>query len=107
MLKYYEHDNAEIISVLERPLIEASVIAAYLMRSDDAVVEDYRRCSYKDRLRILRDLEAGSSFFETKAGKRLVQSVREKMLNENLTTVDFDRQRKNRWKVQELLRDLC
>lgn len=76
ILKYYEQDNAEIISILERPLIEASVIATYLMSSDDSVIADYRKCSYKDRLRILRDLENGSRFFETKAGKRLLQSVR-------------------------------
>lgn len=100
ILKYYEQDNAEIISVLERPLIEASVVATYLMQNDNTVVEDYRKCSYKDRLRILRDLESGSPFFETKAGKRLLKSVREKMINENLTTEDFGEQKKNRWKVQ-------
>lgn len=100
ILKYYEQDNAEVISILERPLIEASVIATYLIRSDNSVVADYRKCSYKDRLRILRDLESGSRFFETKAGKRLLQSVREKMLNEQLTASDFEDQKKNRWKVQ-------
>lgn len=100
ILKYYEQDNAEIISVIERPLIEASVVATYLMRSDNSVIEDYRKCSYKDRLRILRDLEEGSPFFETKAGKRLLQSVQEKMLNEQLTANDFDDQKRNRWKVQ-------
>lgn len=100
ILKYYEQDNAEIISVLERPLIEASVVATYLMGSDNSVVEDYRKCSYKDRLRILRDLESGSRFFETKAGKRLLNSVTEKMLNERLTAEDFCEQKKNRWKVQ-------
>src|SRR5437588_11961522 len=70
ILKYYEQNNAEIIGILERPLIEASVIATYLMQSDNSVVADYRKCSYKDRLRILRNLESGSRFFETKAGKR-------------------------------------
>lgn len=100
VLKYYEQDNAEIISILERPLIEASVIAGYLMNNDNSVVEDYRKCSYKDRLRILRDLESGSVFFETKAGKRLLHSVREKMLNECLSPDDFREQKKNRWKVQ-------
>jgi hypothetical protein len=38
-------------SILERPLIEASVVASYLMTSDPSVIEDYRKCSYKDRLR--------------------------------------------------------
>lgn len=100
ILKYYEQDNAELIGVLERPLIEASVIATYLLKSDTSVIEDYRKCSYKDRLRILRDLQEGSPFFETKAGKRLLQSVREKMLNEQLTSGDFETQKRNRWKVQ-------
>lgn len=100
ILKYYEQDNAEIISVLERPLIEASVVATYLMQSDSFIIEDYRKCSYKDRLRLLRDLESGSPFFETKAGKRLLQSVREKMANERLTVEDFGGQKKNRWKLQ-------
>ena len=100
VLKYYEQDNAEIISVLERPLIEASVVATYLMQNDNSVVEDYRKCSYKDRLRILRDLESGSPFLESKAGKRLLTSVREKMLNERLTTEDFGEQKENHWKVQ-------
>jgi uncharacterized protein DUF5677 len=40
IIKYYEADNAEIISVLERPLIEASVTATYLLNSDNAVIED-------------------------------------------------------------------
>lgn len=100
ILKYYEHNNAEIISILERPLIEASVVATHLMQGDNSVIEDYRKCSYKDRLRILRDLESGSPFYETKAGKRLLDSVREKMLNERLTTDDFQEQKRNRWKLQ-------
>lgn len=100
IIRYYEENNAEIISILERPLIEASVIATYLMTNEAAVIEDYRKCSYKDRLRILRDLENGSPFYETKAGKRLLGSVREKMEFEKLTPDDFDVQKKNRWRIQ-------
>ena len=58
------------------------------------LIEDYRKCSYKDRLRILNDLEEGSAFFETKAGKRLLKSVRDKMKFEGLTTSDFNEQKK-------------
>jgi Family of unknown function (DUF5677) len=100
IIKYYEQDNAEIISILERPLIEASVVASYLMTSDRSVIEDYRKCSYKDRLRILRNLENGSVFYESKAGTRLLASVREKMAFEKLTAQDFEVQKKNRWKIQ-------
>lgn len=100
IIRYYEEDNAEIIGILERPLIEASIIASFLMTSDPSVIEDYRKCSYKDRLRILRDLENGSAFYETRAGKRLLKSVREKMAFENLTAKDFDVQKQNRWRIQ-------
>ena len=97
---YYENNNAEIISILERPLIEAAITAEYLLRSDSAVIEDYRKCSYKDRLRILRELKDGSRFFETRAGKRLLKSVQEKMELEGFTEDDFKIQKKNRWRLQ-------
>jgi hypothetical protein len=100
VIAYYEQDKGEIISILERPMIEAAVVASYLMTNDPAVIEDYRKCSYKDRLRILRDFENGSPFYETKPGQRLVRSVREKMAFENLTAQDFEAQKKNRWKIQ-------
>ncbi len=98
--RYYEEDKAEIISILERPLIEASVIATFLMTNGPDVIEDYRKCSYKDRLRILRDLESGSAFYDTKAGTRLLASVREKIAFEGLTPHDFETQKENRWKIQ-------
>ena len=100
IIRYYESDNAEIISVLERPLIEAAVTASFLLASPDEVIEDYRKCSYKDRLRILRDLKAGSPFFDTKAGKRLLASVQEKLDLEGLNPDDFSLQKKNRWRIQ-------
>jgi len=100
VIHYYERDNAQIISVLERPMIEAAVMAAYLLTSDDAVIEDYRKCSYKDRLRLLRDLKAGSAFFDTKAGKRLLASVEDKMNFEKLTEADFQTQKDQNWRVQ-------
>jgi hypothetical protein len=100
IVRYYGENNGEVISVLERPVIEGSVMASYLMMSSNEVVEDYRKCSYKDRLRILKMLEEGSPFLETKAGKRLLRSVREKLSNENLMPNDFALQKKNRWKVQ-------
>jgi hypothetical protein len=100
MITYYEQDNAEIIAILERPLIEASTIATYLLSHGPEVLSDYRKCSYKDRLRILRELERGSPFFDTKAGQRLLKSVREKLDIEGLTPHDFSEQKKNRWKLQ-------
>lgn len=97
---YYEQNNAEIISILERPLIEAAVTAEYLLMSDSDVIVDYRKCSYKDRLRMLHELKEGSHFFETKAGKRLLYSVQEKMDLEGFSEDDFKEQKKNRWRLQ-------
>lgn len=100
IIRHYEENNGEIISILERPLIEGAVVAHYLMTSDQSVVEDYRKCSYKDRLRLLREIEAGSPFSTTKAGQRLIKAVREKMAFEKLTPADFEVQKKNRWRIQ-------
>ena len=99
VIRYYEENNADVISLLERPILESAVIATYLMRSTDSVMEDYRKCSYKDRLRILRDLKKGSKFLETAAGKRLLASVQEKLESESFSVDSFERQKKNRWKV--------
>ena len=99
-VKYHEIDYAEIIAIFERPLIEATTIATYLMIADSAVLEDYRKCSYKDRLRILRELDEGSPFFDTKAGKRLLAAVQDKMKFEGLTKDDFTEQKRNKWRLQ-------
>lgn len=100
IITYYEKDNAEIISVLERPLLESTITSIFLMQSEDNVIEDYRKCSYKDRLRILRELKEGLPFFETKAGKRILKSVNEKMEFEGYSIHDFAEQKKNRWRLQ-------
>jgi hypothetical protein len=100
VVRYYEADNAEIISILDRPMLEAAVIATYLLNNGPAVMEDYRKCSYKDRLRILRDLKTGSAFYNTKSGQRLLKSVQEKMAFENLTEQDFQTQKANKWRLQ-------
>jgi len=42
----------------------------------------------------------GLAFYETKAGQRLIESVREKMDVEKLTVQDFEFEKKNRWKIQ-------
>ncbi|WP_411566028.1 DUF5677 domain-containing protein [Pseudomonas orientalis] len=99
-VKYYEQDNAEVIAIFERPLIEATTLASYLMLNGDVVIEDYRKCSYKDRLRLLRGLQEGSPFLHTKAGKRLLASVVEKMDFEGLSKDDFAEQKRNKWRLQ-------
>ena len=93
VVRYFEQDNGENIATFHRPLMEASVTALYLLRQDNAVIQDYRRCSYKDALRILRDYKAGSPFFRTRAGRRLLTSVREKLALEGLTEDSFSPQK--------------
>ncbi len=48
IIRYYEANNAEIISILERPLIETSVIAEYLLQSDQNVIDEYLLCVDSD-----------------------------------------------------------
>lgn len=99
-VKYHEQDNAEVIAMFERPLIEATTIASYLMLNGQVAIEDYRKCSYKDRLRLIRDMEDGSAFFDTKAGKRLLAAVKDKMAFEDLTKDDFAERKQNNWRLQ-------
>jgi hypothetical protein len=101
IVRYYVGSNAEFVGILERPFIEAAVVSRFLLASDKSVVEDYRKCSYKDRLRFLRDHAAGSAFFtQTNPGRRLVRSVQAKLEREGLSEADFAVQKKNRWKIQ-------
>ena len=76
IIRYYEERNGEFIALFERPLIEAAVMASFLLQGDQQLLLDYRKCSYKDRLRILRDLEA-----------------------EGFTRDSFEMQKKNRWHI--------
>jgi len=99
-IRYHVEDNAEFVVIFQRTLIETALTATYLLKHDAAVLEDYRKCSYKDRLRILRDAKNGSAFSKTKAGKRLLRSVEKKMSLEGFTENDFSEQKKNRWRLQ-------
>jgi hypothetical protein len=99
-IRYHTENNAEFIAIFHRTLLETAVTATYLLKHDTAVVEDYRKCSYKDRLRILRGSKNGSAFSKTKAGQRVLRSVKQKMSLEGFSENDFAEQKKNRWKLQ-------
>lgn len=58
--KFYEQDNGDHLAVFSRPLIESPIVATYLLQHGDEAVKDFRRCSYKDTLRILRAHDSGS-----------------------------------------------
>ena len=98
--RFYELRNGEYLFLFSRPLIESAIIATYLLREGDAAVEDFRRCSYKDTLRILRDRESRSEFFRTAPGQRVLQSAIDDLALENLSTESFAQQRRNRWRLQ-------
>ena len=97
---HYERSNGDIISLLDRQLVETAVMAKFLLLGNDSVIEDYRKCSYKDRFRVLRDAASGAEFFTTPPGQRLLASVQKKMSQEGLTEHSFEAQKANRWKLQ-------
>ena len=99
-IRYHTENNAEFLAIFQRTLLESTVTVTYLLKHDSVVLEDYRKCSYKDRLRILRDIKKGSTFSKTKAGERLQRRVQEKMRLEGFSENDFAQQKKNRWKLQ-------
>lgn len=98
--RFYEIGNGEYLSVFSRPLIESAIIATYLLREGDEAVEDFRRCSYKETLRILRDHQSGSSFFRTPAGQRVLRSAHDDLALEGLSKESFAQQKRNRWRLQ-------
>ena len=106
--RFYELGNSEYLSIFSRPLIESAIVANYLLRSGAEVVEDFRRCSYKDTLRILRDHESGAEFFQTPAGRRVLQSAFDYLAVERLSQDGFGAQKRNRWRLQgESLYEIC
>src|SRR5437899_9060215 len=88
-IRYHTENNAEFVAIFQRVLLETAVTATYLLKHDAAVLEDYRKCSYKDRLRIIRNAKNGSAFTKTKAGQRLLRSVEKKMSLEGFKESDF------------------
>ena len=98
--KFYELNNGDHLAVFSRPLIESAIVATYLLREGDEAVEDFRRCSYKDTLRILRGHESGSEFFRTSAGQRVLRSALDDLALEGLSTQSFAAQKRNRWRLQ-------
>ena len=95
----YKEDSAEYAVIAERSLIEASVTAMYLLGSDASTMEDYRRCSYKNRFEILRQAASGAPYYRSKPGRRLLRSIRDKLASEGLEETSFDRQISNHWRL--------
>ena len=98
--RFYELNNADYLSVFSRPLIESAIIATYILREGIEAVEDFRKCSYKDTLRILRDHESGSEFFHTPAGQHVLQTAYDDLTLGNQSKDNFATQKHNRWRLQ-------
>ena len=103
---YYKAGDANIISYLERQVIEAGIVAQYLLQATPETIESYRKCSYKDRLQILEAPE-NEGFYATKAGKRLKADVHTQFKAEGFSTANFEAQKKHNWKVDgKSIRDM-
>jgi hypothetical protein len=100
VVRYYEENKGEILSLLDRQVTEAAVIAKYLLISQASVIEDYRKCSYRDRLRILDEAQRSPELFTEPAAERLLCSIRGKLANEGWTPESFEIQKRNRWRLQ-------
>lgn len=96
----YKEDSAEYAVVAERSLIEVAVTANHLLRSDASTIEDYRRCSYGNRLKILQQAAAGSTYYRSKPGRRLLRSITEKLAFEGLDENSFEKQIANHWRLE-------
>ena len=96
----YKEDSAEYAAIAERSLIEVAATATYLLRSDKSTMEDYRRCSYRNRFKMLEQAASGSEYYRSKAGHRLLRSINEKLALEGLDEHSFEEQIRNGWRVQ-------
>ena len=96
----YNEDSAEYAAIAERSLIEVAVTVTYLLRSDESTMEDYRRCSYRNRFRMLEQAASGSEYYRSKAGQRLLRAIKQKLALEGLDEHSFEEQIQNHWRVQ-------
>ena len=96
----YREDSAEYAAIAERSLMEVAVTATYLLRSERSTIDDYRRCSYQNRFKILEQAASGAAYYQSKPGRRLLRSIREKLASEGLDETSFDLQIANRWHLE-------
>lgn len=99
VIYYYRQNNGQIISHLDRQILEAAIVANYLLLQGDEAIEDYRKCSYKDRLNIITDTKRSPEFFASPAGIRLKESIYRKLEAEGFDETSFEKQKKNKWRL--------
>ena len=96
----YKEESAEYAVIAERSLMEAAVTATYLLRAGTSTMEDYRRCSYGNRFKILEQAAAGATYYRSKPGHRLLRSIRQKLAREGLDENSFEEQIANGWRLE-------
>jgi hypothetical protein len=100
VVAYYKAGNGQIVSHFDRQIVESAIIASYLLiKEDDKVIEDYRKCSYKNRLEALKEADI-KEFYLSPAGRRLIKSIREKMEAEGFDLDSFQDQKRHNWKLE-------
>lgn len=99
VVTYYKSDNGQIISHFDRQIVESAITASYLLLKDDQTIEDYRKCSYKSRVKALEEAES-KKFYSTPAGIRLLESFREKMGAEGFDLTSFEEQKRHGWRLE-------
>ena len=100
VVAYYKADNGQIVSHFDRQIVESAITASYLLiKEEDQAVEDYRKCSYKNRIKALEEA-ADSEFYKTPAGVRLLKSIQEKMDAEGFDLNSFEEQKRRNWRLE-------
>lgn len=103
---YYKANDANIISYMERQAVEAGIVAQYLLSANPETIQNYRKCSYKDRLRIFLAPD-NEGFFASRAGRRLKLDVQKQFDAEGFSSASFELQKTQRWKVDgKSIRDM-
>jgi hypothetical protein len=100
VVAYYKADNGQMVSHFDRQIVESAITASYLLvKENDELTEDYRKCSYKNRLKALEEAET-KEFYATPAGIRLLESIREKMATEGFDQNSFEQQKRRKWRLE-------
>jgi len=99
IIRYYQQNNGEMVTQLDRQFLESVITAKYLMNGDEARIEDYRKCGYKSRIQMLSDARDEHPFFQSSAGRRLKSSILGKLEKDGFDEDSFDDQKKHNWKI--------
>lgn len=100
VLWIYSEESAEYTIIAERSLLETSITATYLLNAEESSMDDYRRCSYCDRVKLLEQAASGVSYYNSKAGRRILRSIKKKLASEGLNENSFAKQIANRWRLE-------